>query len=325
MSLVLYRKYRPKNLDEIVAQKGIVTVLKAALKRQSLGHAILLTGPRGIGKTSLARILAHELNQIDYSLDQTPIDIIEIDAASNGRIDEVRDLREKIKLMPLELKYKIYIIDEVHMLTKEAFNGLLKTLEEPPQHVIFILATTEMHKVPATIISRCQHFNLRLISDQEISEHLSQIAKKEKIDITDSAVASLAQVARGSLRDALSLLDQLATLNKTIDQDLIEHILGLPPQDLTLELLKTIKNDDFQKVIECYQKLMAQGVDAVLLAHQLAYHLRLELQKLDNKQAIGRILLLLEDLLLIFQAHQPQTSLEIILLKHTQSGIKMKS
>ena len=216
MSLVLYRKYRPQKLEEIVAQTPIIATLSAALDKGVLGHALLLTGPRGVGKTSLARILAHQLNKIEYKLDETPLDIIEIDAASNGRIEEVRDLREKTKLMPISLKYKVYIIDEVHMLTTESFNALLKTLEEPPEHIVFILATTEIHKVPATIISRCQRFSFKSIPLEQLQSHLAMIAQSEKIKIDAAALKLLAEHAQGSLRDALSLLDQLASLSQKL-------------------------------------------------------------------------------------------------------------
>lgn len=164
MGQALYRKYRSKSLSEIVGQQHIISTLQNALKQGRISHAYLFTGPHGVGKTSIARILAHEVNQLPYSEDTPHIDIIEIDAASNRRIDEIRDLRDKVHIAPTSAKYKVYIIDEVHMLTKEAFNALLKTLEEPPAHVIFILATTEAHKLPETIISRTQQFNFRPIS-----------------------------------------------------------------------------------------------------------------------------------------------------------------
>src|SRR3989344_8571392 len=181
MGQALYRKNRPKKLDEVLGQDHIVTTLKRALKTGKISHAYLFTGPRGVGKTSVARILAHEVNKLPYTEDSAHIDIIEIDAASNRRIDEIRDLRDKVHILPTSATYKVYIIDEVHMLTKEAFNALLKTLEEPPKHVIFILATTEAHKLPETIISRTQRFSFKPIAEKQAVERLRQVAKNEKI------------------------------------------------------------------------------------------------------------------------------------------------
>ena len=318
MSLVLYRKYRPQKLEDMIAQVPIVTTLKAALAKDLLGHALLFTGPRGVGKTSLARILAHEVNRVDYKLDETPLDIIEIDAASNGRIDEVRDLREKIKLMPLHLKYKVYIIDEVHMLTKEAFNALLKTLEEPPEHIIFILATTEIHKVPATIISRCQRFTFKAIPQKDIRDYLEKIAGLEKIKANRDALELLAQHARGSLRDALSLLDQLASLGQKIDIQLVEEILGLPPHTIVENLLQELNAGNLKGVVKHYQNLDAQGVDPVVLTSQLTQKLRDELQANPTSEDYSKRINLLEDLLDVFSAKQPHATLEITLLKHTR-------
>src|ERR1700709_76040 len=175
MGQALYRKYRSKSLGEIVGQEHITTTLKNALKAGRVSHAYLLTGPRGVGKTSIARILAHEINGLPYD-DEAHLDIIEIDAASNRRIDEIRDLRDKVSTAPASAKYKVYIIDEVHMLTKEAFNALLKTLEEPPAHVVFILATTEAHKLPETIISRTQRHIFRPGNKDKVTTHLKSLA-----------------------------------------------------------------------------------------------------------------------------------------------------
>src|SRR6185437_5007893 len=185
---VLYRKYRPKAFKDAVGQEHITKTLQQALKSGRLSHAYLFTGPRGVGKTSVARILAHEVNRLPYSDESIHLDIIEIDAASNRRIDEIRDLRDRVRIAPTSAKYKVYIIDEVHMLTREAFNALLKTLEEPPAHCIFILATTEAHKLHETIISRTQRHEFKPVNKVQMSEHLSDIAKKEKIEISREAL-----------------------------------------------------------------------------------------------------------------------------------------
>src|SRR3982751_1342685 len=187
MGQALYRKYRSKSFDDVVGQDHITKTLKNALSSGRINHAYLFTGPRGVGKTSVARILAHEVNSLPYTDESIHLDIIEIDAASNRRIDEIRDLRDRVRIAPVSAKYKVYIIDEVHMLTREAFNALLKTLEEPPAHVLFILATTEAHKLPETIVSRTQRFEFKPVTTAKVAEHLTVIAKQESINITPGA------------------------------------------------------------------------------------------------------------------------------------------
>lgn len=228
MAHVLYRKYRSKNLDELVGQDHITRTIRLAIEQNKIAHAYLLTGPRGTGKTSVARIIAHEINGFEYDDKCSHIDIIEIDAASNRRIDEIRDLRDKIRIAPTIGKYKVYIIDEVHMLTREAFNALLKTLEEPPEHAIFILATTEINKVPETIISRTQRFTFKPIDKSHIIAHLRDIANKEKIDITDDGLDAIADHANGGFRDAISLLDQVRSTGSQITRDSVNDTLGVP-------------------------------------------------------------------------------------------------
>ncbi len=222
MHQALYRKYRPKNFDEIVGQDVIVKTLKNSIKNNIVSHAYLFAGPRGTGKTSIAKIFAKILNcqnlknmepcnkcvSCEQANNNQNIDIIEIDAASNNGVDEIREIRNKITLVPTNSKYKIYIIDEVHMLTNQAFNALLKTLEEPPAHIIFIFATTEPHKIPKTILSRCQRFDYKKVSNDKIVERLKTIAKNEKIKVTDEALKEIARLSDGGMRDSISLLDQ---------------------------------------------------------------------------------------------------------------------
>ena len=228
MSVAFYRKYRSKKLSEIVGQDHITKILDLAIKNNKIAHAYLFSGPRGVGKTSIARILAYEIIKEPYNEKNTHPDIIEIDAASNNGVDNIRQLREQIQVAPFEAKYRIYIIDEVHMLSSSAFNALLKILEEPPAHAIFILATTEVHKLPATIISRTQHFVFHYIDKQDITRHLKYIAEQEKINITDDALEIIAERGGGSFRDSISLLDQISSEHaEQITTKTLELALGI--------------------------------------------------------------------------------------------------
>ena len=213
MGKALYRKYRPTALADVIGQDQVVKPLQEAIKSGNFSHAYLFTGPRGCGKTSVARIFAHEVNNFKYELEDSYIDIIEIDAASNTGVDNVRELREKAIIAPTEAKYKVYIIDEVHMMSKPAFNALLKILEEPPEHVIFLLATTNPEKVPVTILSRVQNYVFKLANPEIMQEHLEKIAKKEKIDITPEAIKIIVARGGGSFRDSISLLDQISNIS----------------------------------------------------------------------------------------------------------------
>ena len=306
MSRALYRKYRSKSLDEVVGQNHITDILLRAIKAGRVSHAYLLTGPRGVGKTSVARILAHEINQLPYSDDSTHLDIIEIDAASNNGVEDVRDLREKVQIAPVSAAKKVYIIDEVHMLSKAAFNALLKTLEEPPEHIVFILATTDVDKLPATIISRTQRYGFRAISDKDAVKHLRHIADEEKIIIDDASLALIAQRGDGSFRDSISLLDQLASLTddkKGITPDLIEATLGLAPTDAVNAIIAGVEAHDVTKVAELLEQTISDGISPVTLTEQLTHTIR------DNIATKPHLLPLLDSLLDVSKSSQPQLKL----------------
>ena len=263
MSVAFYRKYRSKKLSEVVGQKHITDVLDLALEQEKIAHAYLFTGPRGVGKTSIARILAHEINNLPYSEESEHPDIIEIDAASNNGVDDIRDLREKIQTAPFSAKFRVYIIDEVHMLSKAAFNALLKTLEEPPKHAIFILATTDAHKLPATIISRTQQFVFHFIDKKDICEHLAFIAKNEGVKISPEALEIIAEKGGGSFRDSISLLDQISSVGRDeeISAEKIEQILGLAPKKQILELIENFEKQNIAEIIAQIEKIKKSGVD----------------------------------------------------------------
>lgn len=269
MSQALYRKYRPTKLTDVVGQEQITTVLNNALKEGKISHAYLFIGPRGTGKTSVARIFAHTVNGFDYQIEDHYLDIIEIDAASNTGVDNIRELREKAMIAPTKGKYKVYIIDEVHMLTKSASNALLKTLEEPPEHVIFIMATTDAHKVPITISSRTQVHTFKLAAPEVMQAHLHKIADAEKIKITDAALKIVVRRGGGSFRDSLSLLDQIASLSdQEITADLLNSALGLPQEQSIQELLRAYLSQDSTKIRQILQDLLNTGIKPEILASE---------------------------------------------------------
>jgi DNA polymerase-3 subunit gamma/tau len=318
MGQALYRKYRSKSLSEVVGQEHVTKTLEQALKQNQISHAYLFTGPRGVGKTSVARILAHEINNIPYTDDSTHIDIIEIDAASNRRIDEIRELRDKVHIAPTSAKYKVYIIDEVHMLTREAFNALLKTLEEPPEHVIFILATTDAHKLPDTIISRTQRFHFKPAEPSDLIALLQKIAKQEKITISPEAVALLAEHSDGSFRDSLSLLDQARSHSSSVDETTIQQLLGLPPEGAVQALMATVNNGQPSTVVHRLTELYDQGFQAATIAKQLGQLLRAGIvANYSDNQA--EKLDLLGKLVDVPPAYDPERYLEIILLQATST------
>ena len=303
MYQTLYRKYRPTTFDEVVGQDIIIRTIKNEIKNNKLNHAYIFSGPRGTGKTSTAKIIAKTINCENLN-NLTPCnkcvnctlynnkqitDIIEIDAASNNGVDEIRELRNNVNLVPASGKYKIYIIDEVHMLTIGAFNALLKTLEEPPAHVIFILATTEIHKIPNTILSRCQKFDFNKISVNKIKERLEYIIKEEKIDIDDDAIVEIARLADGGMRDALSILDQVVAYSDSkITVDNIHEINGTIPQYELKELVENIINKNYNEIFDVIDKYDNNGKNFIKLAEEVINFYRNILLSLNAKEYLEK-------------------------------------
>ncbi|MDP8265914.1 MAG: DNA polymerase III subunit gamma/tau [Candidatus Aceula meridiana] len=302
--VVLARKYRPQTFDEVAGQNHITDLLKKSIQLKRLAHAYLFCGPRGIGKTSCARIFAKSLNCQDGPTATpcgkcsscadvakgTSFDVIEVDGASNRGIDEIRTLRENVKFAPTYGRYKVYIVDEVHMLTTEAFNALLKTLEEPPEHVKFIFATTEPNKVPATILSRCQRFDFKRISVKTTIESLSSVCKQEKFKIEPDALHAIAKASMGSLRDALSVLDQLSALSQqTIKTSDVTSMLGLVETQWLFDLTDSIAVKDCALGLQILDKILDQGKDVKQLFRNLVEHFRhLMVIKVGGK-SLGRL------------------------------------
>ena len=299
MYQALYRKYRPKNFNEMIGQDVIVKTLQNAISRNKISHAYLFTGPRGTGKTSTAKIFAKTINcerpengipcekcvcctQIN---NQQNVDIIEIDAASNNGVDEIRELKNKVNLVPSISKYKVYIIDEVHMLSTSAFNALLKTLEEPPSHVIFILATTDPHKVLPTILSRCQRYDFKKVSESKIYDRLKYVCEQEKITIDDSALKEISRLANGGLRDALSILDQVAAYsNDTITEKNVHDVNGTITQNDLKRMILSLTNDDLLNIFNIIDDYDNSGKNFVKLIEEiiLFYKNILLMKKIPN-------------------------------------------
>jgi len=283
------RKYRPSMFDDVIGQPHVVQMLVNAITAKRIAHAFLFSGTRGVGKTTVARLLAKALN-CERGPTSTPcgkcpncleiaqgisVDVIEIDGASNTGVDDVRELRENVKFAPFRGHYRIYIIDEVHMLSNSAFNALLKTLEEPPPHVVFIFATTEIHKIPPTILSRCQHYSFRRISRAEIIQRLRYVAAQEGIGVEDRSLASLARASEGSMRDALSLLDQaVAFAGKTVRQSDLETLLGSVPQEHIRAMISAILAQDSSAAVRIIAQLLDQGHDLRVYCGDLVEHIR---------------------------------------------------
>ncbi len=285
----LYLKYRPQSLADLVGQKAVAQTLTNAIEHDRICHAYLFTGPRGTGKTSSARILAKSLNcekgptatpcqvctQCIEIRDANSPAVFEMDAASNNSVDDARSLIERAPLVAQGGRFKVYIIDECHMLTKEAFNALLKTIEEPPDKVIFILATTEEHKVPPTIISRCQRLMFRLVNQGELKEHLRNVAKKENINIEEEALELVARRSAGGLRDALGLLDQaslLSTQSQAVGVSDLLALMGAVQEDVLLQISASIKENDGSTVLKSVQALLLDGREPAVVVQELAKH-----------------------------------------------------
>lgn len=269
--LALYRKYRPTKLADVIGQPQVTDILAAMAKTGQFAHSYLFTGQRGTGKTTVARILAHLINQLDYEDGAVSqhVDIIEIDAASNNSVDDIRNLRDSINLAPMQCPYKVYIIDEFHMLSKAAFNALLKTIEEPPRHAIFILATTELQKVPATILSRVQRYQFRTVAPDVLAKHLRKICDNERITIDDAALQLIAEQGGGSVRDSITILDQMASSGQAITCDQVEHTLGLITSQQLTDLWTAIGQQDSPRIIQLVQAFTASGIGATSIARQL--------------------------------------------------------
>ncbi len=314
MGVALYRKYRSRTLSEVVGQEHVTTLLANAIKSGKVAHAYLFTGPRGVGKTSIARILAHEINELPYSDESIHLDIIEIDAASNNGVEDIRDLRDRVQIAPVSAKKKVYIIDEVHMLSKPAFNALLKTLEEPPEHVVFILATTDIDKVPETIISRTQRHTFRRASQQDIIKNLQRIAKAEGIKTDEAALELIAKHADGSFRDSVSLFDQLTSgaHTSTLSREEAVASLGLISDESIETLMTATMHGDISAIDSTLHNFENAGIPARTIARQLTDYLRAHIA--DN----SHFTVLIDSLLDVSKSQYPELKLLTVLSMFVQ-------
>lgn len=334
----LYRTWRPQNFKDIVGQRHITKTLQNALLNNRVAHAYLFCGPRGTGKTTTAKVLAKALNCTNGNPaepcnicdncrgvnDGSSVDVLEIDAASNRGIDEIRDLREKVKFTPAAGRHKVYIIDEVHMLTDQAFNALLKTLEEPPSHVIFVLATTEAHKVPVTILSRCQRFDFRRIKQEEMIDRLKEVTSGTGIVVEEEALQLIARAAEGGLRDALSLLDQASAFSESVvTASDIHNILGTVQQDIFIRMTKLLTGGQTGEALELIAQVSDMGKDLRLFAREITSYLRgllienlsLENRSIDNESLYNLLQVLVQAEQEMKWSAQPSLVLELAVIK----------
>lgn len=320
--LALYRKYRPTSLDQVVGQPQVTEVLAAAAKNNSFAHAYLFTGQRGTGKTTVARILAHMVNGLDYNdnINSDNIDIIEIDAASNNGVDDVREIRDSVQLAPMNCSHKVYIIDEFHMLSKPAFNALLKTIEEPPEYVVFILATTELQKVPATILSRVQRFHFKPLPAELLAGHLRTIADAEKISVDNDALLLIAQAGGGSVRDSITLLDQLSS-NPHITTELVNDVLGLVSNQQIDQLIDNVIAGDYVPIVSAVKNITADGTSADALAQQLIA--RLETRAIEQQQP--SLYALIDSLLDVAKSTLPMAKLLAALICYNPKNVQIQA
>ena len=332
----LYRKYRPKNFDEVVGQNVTMKILKNAIINDHVSHAYLFYGPRGTGKTSIAKILARTVNCSNaknaipcekcddciYSSNTGCPDIIEIDAASNNGVDEIRELKSKITFTPTELKYKVYIIDEVHMLSTGAFNALLKTLEEPPEHAIFVLATTELQKVPLTIISRCQTLEFKKIDDSSMKSKLLEISKKENINIDESGINEIVKNSNGGLRDAIGLLEKANSYTDKIDENTIKEISGNVTDNELEKFIKIIEEKKLDQLLELINEYYNDGIDLIKFGNSLIGYLRYKMISTKNyENDYCKLILDLDDTIGKMQkSENPKILFEISLINNLVSN-----
>lgn len=320
----LYRKYRPKNFDDFYGQQITVKILKNAIKNNKVGHAYLFYGPRGTGKTSMAKIISRTINCLNLDNNIIPcekcfmciaskekecVDILEIDAASNNGVDSVRELKNKINLVPAELKYKVYIIDEVHMLSQGAFNALLKTLEEPPEHVIFILATTELNKVPSTIISRCQTLEFKKIADTDMSKRIRYIAENEKINISENAIEEIVNNSDGGLRDALGLLEKLNSYSSEITEEDVRTLTGNISKNELETLIQLVTENNINDIILKINEYESNGYDLIKIINDLIREIRNIIINKNQKEYIT----LLENLITTSEKMKNSNNAKILL------------